>query len=257
MENVGYLASSRNWRLATAVPYNNSYGLDQEISWNFGAAFLKEFELFYREGTLHLDVYHTRFVNQLVVDLDESAREVWFYNLNGESVSNSIQAELNYELFKRFDIRLAYRFLDVYKTYLSGLNEKPLLSRHRGFINLAYETKEKEHKQWKFDITAQWIGSQRIPNTRDNPAEYALPGRSEDYMLMNAQVTRVFGERLEVYLGGENLLNYRQSNPILSSENPYGEYFESALIWAPIFGRMFYGGLRFTIEGPKDEHGHL
>ena len=251
MENVGYLASSRNWILATATPYTNSYGLDQEISWNFGGALLKEFELFYREGTVHLDFYHTRFVNQLVVDLDESAREVWFYNLNGESISNSIQAELNYELFKRFDIRLAYRFLDVYKTYLSGLNEKPLLSRHRGFVNLAYETKKKDHKQWKFDLTAQWIGSQRIPNTRDNPELYALPGRSEDYMLMNAQVTRVFGERLEVYLGGENLLNYRQSNPILSSENPYGEYFESALIWAPIFGRMFYGGLRYTIEGPN------
>ena len=253
MENVGYLASSRNWILATATPYTNSYGLDQEISWNFGGALLKEFELFYREGTVHLDFYHTRFVNQLVVDLDESAREVWFYNLNGESISNSIQAELNYELFKRFDIRLAYRFLDVYKTYLSGLNEKPLLSRHRGFVNLAYETKKKDHKQWKFDLTAQLIGSQRIPNTRDNPELYALPGRSEDYMLMNAQVTRVFGERLEVYLGGENLLNYRQSNPILSSEKPYGEYFESALIWAPIFGRMFYGGLRYTIEGPNQE----
>jgi len=256
MENVGYLASSRNWVLPQPRSNNSGYGLNQEISWNFGAAFLKEFELLYREGSLHLDVYHTRFVNQLVVDLDESAREVLFYNLNGESVSNSIQAELNYELFKRFDIRLAYRFLDVYKTYLSGINEKPLLSRHRGFINLAYETKEKEHKQWKFDITAQWIGSQRIPNTRDNPSEYMLPGRSEDYLLMNAQITRVFGERLEMYLGGENILNYRQTNPILSSENPYGDYFESALIWAPVFGRMFYGGLRFTIEDPKAEHGH-
>ena len=257
MENVGYLASSRNWILHHPQPTNiPGYGLDQEISWNFGAAFLKEFELFYREGSFHLDVYHTRFVNQLVVDLDESAREVWFYNLEGESISNSIQAELNYELFKRFDIRLAYRFLDVYKTYRSGLNEKPLLSRHRGFANIAYETKEKDHKQLKFDLTTQWIGSQRISNTRDNPTEYVLPGRSDDYILMSAQFTRVFGDRFEMYLGVENLLNYRQTNPILSSEDPYGDYFESALVWAPIFGRMFYGGLRFTIEGPKDEHGH-
>ncbi len=73
---------------------------------------------------------------------------------------------------------------------------------------------------------------------------------------MNAQVTRVFGERFEVYLGGENLTNYKQTNPILSSEDPFGEYFESALIWAPIFGRMIYGGLRFTIEGAKKEHDH-
>ena len=69
---------------------------------------------------------------------------------------------------------------------------------------------------------------------------------------MNAQVTRVFGERLEIYLGGENLLNKRQTTPILSSEDPFGDYFESALVWAPIFGRMFYGGLRFTIEKKKE-----
>jgi hypothetical protein len=65
---------------------------------------------------------------------------------------------------------------------------------------------------------------------------------------MNAQITRVFGDRFEIYLGGENLFNYTQNNPILSSEDPYGDYFESALIWAPVFGRMFYGGIRFTIE---------
>lgn len=261
MENVGLLASSRNWLLhpnsQNNTNGNNPFGLEQEISWNFGGAFLKEFELFYREGSIHVDFYHTLFQNQLVVDLDQTAREVHFYNLEGQSVSNSFQLELNYELFKRFDIRAAYRYLDVYTNYSGQLREKPLLSRHRGFINLAYETKKKKAKQWKFDVTCQWIGSQRIPYTRDNVLsnnpEYVLNGRSDDYYLLNAQVTRVFGKRLEVYLGGENLLNYTQQNPILSSEDPYGEFFESALIWAPIFGRMIYGGLRFTV-GQVEHH---
>ena len=256
MENVGFLASSRNWiiELADTIP-GSGYGLDQEVSWNFGAAYLKEFELFYREGSFHVDYYHTFFQNQIVVDLDESAKEVWFYNLEGgESVSNSLQLELNYELIKRLDIRIAYRYLDVYKTYKKGLKEKPLLSRHRGFVNLAYETKKQKHKQWKFDLTVQWVGSQRIPFFRDNPQALELipNGRSEEYLLMNAQITRVFGERLEIYLGGENLLNYTQKHPILSAEDPYGDYFESALVWAPIFGRMFYGGLRFTIDGKEE-----
>ena len=201
----------------------------------------------YREGSVHIDVYHTFFQNQLVVDLDQTAREVHFYNLQGQSISNSFQLELNYELFKRFDIRLAYRYLDVFSNYSGQLREKPLLSRNRGFVNLAYETKKRKAKQWKFDLTAQWIGSQRIPFTRDNPQELILNGRSDDYFLMNAQFTRVFGKRLEIYLGVENLLNYTQQNPILSAENPFGEFFESALIWAPIFGRMYYGGVRFTL----------
>ena len=261
IENVGLLASSRNWLLhpnsQNNTNGNNPFGREQEISWNFGGAFLKEFELFYREGSIHLDFYHTIFQNQLVVDLDQTAREVHFYNLEGQSVSNSFQLELNYELFKRFDIRAAYRFLDVYTNYSGQIREKPLLSRHRGFVNLAYETKKNKARQWKFDVTGQWIGSQRIPYTRDNDLsgnpEYILNGRSDDYYLLNAQVTRVFGKRLEVYLGGENLLNYTQQNPILSSEDPYGEFFESALIWAPIFGRMIYGGLRFTV-GQVEHH---
>ena len=81
-----------------------------------------------------------------------------------------------------------------------------------------------------------------------------MPGRSEDYFLMNAQITRVFGERLELYLGGENLFNYTQKRPILSAGDPFGEYFESSLVWAPVFGRMFYGGLRFTIDPHVDPH---
>ena len=257
MENVGLLASSRNWLLHPNRQNNtnekNPFGLEQEISWNLGGAFLQEFELLYRQGSFHADFYHTFFQNQLIVDLDQTAREVHFYNLDGISLSNSLQLELNYELLKRFGIRLAYRYLDVYKTYSGQLREKPLLSKHRGFVNLAYETKNKKDKQWKFDITTQWIGSQRIPFTLDNRPDLVLQGRSDDYYLMNAQITRVFGKRLEVYLGVENLLNYTQQDPILSSEDPYGEFLESSLIWAPVFGRMFYGGLRFTV-GDVEHH---
>ena len=40
----------------------------------------------------------------------------------------------------------------------------------------------------------------------------------------------------------------RQKNPILASENPFGDYFDGTIIYAPIFGRMFYSGLRFKIN---------
>ena len=138
--------------------------------------------------------------------------------------------------------------LDVQTKYKSGLIEKPLLSKHRGFLNIAYSTRKIKNRQWKIDLTTQWIGSQRIPFTGDNDVEFQLAERSEDYLLLNSQLTRIFGKRLDAYIGVENASNYRQNNPILSSENPYGEHFDSALIWAPIFGRMVYLGLRFTIK---------
>ena len=66
--------------------------------------------------------------------------------------------------------------------------------------------------------------------------------------MLSSQVTKVISKKLEFYVGGENLTDFVQKNPIIQAENPYGEYFDSSLIWAPIFGRMVYGGLRWTID---------
>ena len=250
MENMGYMASSRNW-----IIDENVYGIQglmddvgQEYSLNLGLAMVKEFTFLNRDGVLTLDAYHTSFINQLVIDLYQSARELHFYALNGKSFSNSFQSEINFSVNRRLDIRTAYRFLDVKTKYKSGLIEKPLLSKHRGFLNIAYSTRKIKNRQWKIDLTTQWIGSQRIPFTGDNDSVFQLLERSEGYLLLNGQLTRTFGKKIDAYLGVENALNFRQVNPILSSENPYSEYFDSALIWAPIFGRMVYLGFRFTIK---------
>jgi hypothetical protein len=66
--------------------------------------------------------------------------------------------------------------------------------------------------------------------------------------LFNLQVTKVFSKKFELYVGGENLTNLKQKNPILAVDNPFGENFDSTIIYAPIFGRMFYSGLRFKID---------
>ncbi len=248
-ENIGYFVSSRQWVIQGDLN-DNGYGLDPERAWNFGLNLTKKFlvGIAEREGSWTVDLYHTRFENQIVIDL-EDATMVRFYNLNGQSFSNSIQTELNYELMKRTSIRLAYRYLDVRTDYISGLLEKPFVPKHRGFVNLEYQTKESEKGgSWKFDVTTQWIGPQRIPNTMEKSPEYRLPDYADPFWVVNGQITKVFNSQWEIYLGGENLLNYRQSNPILSAENPFSSEFDASMVWAPIFGRMIYGGLRFTIQ---------
>ncbi|MBM78062.1 MAG: hypothetical protein CL846_06230 [Crocinitomicaceae bacterium] len=255
MENIGLMASSRSWLLD-----NNVYGMvglmtdvGQEYSWNIGMALLKEFTLFHRDGVLTIDAYHTYFINQLVVDLYQSAREVHFYALDGKSYSNSFQVEINYDLNRRVKIRTAYRYLDVRTDYNSLhshllMRNNPFVSKHRGFLNIDYTTRKKKDSQWKVDVTAQWIGSQQLPTTEDNPSSYKLEASSPNYMLLNGQITRIFNKTTELYLGIENALNFRQPNPILSAENPQSPYFDSSIIWGPIFGRMIYIGGRFTLN---------
>lgn len=251
MENVGLLASDREFHFegnSAGLPY----GMEAEEATNYGINLTHKFRLLYRDGSMGLDFYRTDFQNQIVTDLDESAGEVHFYNLKHASFSNSAQAEVNYSPFKRWDVRLAYRWIDVQTKYLSGWKDKPLVSEHRGLVNIAYETRETEkEKQWKFDITGTYNGVMRLPETSGNPEEYQLDNQSNVFYIVNAQVTRVFGKRFEVYLGGENLLNVQQENPIIANEDPFGDYFDASLVYGPIFGRMVYGGLRYTINsGP-------
>jgi outer membrane receptor for ferrienterochelin and colicin len=242
-ENTGLLASSRQF-IINGDGSNKPYGLNPEIAWNYGLNLTYKFKLDYRNGFISLDFYRTDFQNQIVVDLDQSPQQASFYNLSGDSYSNSFQAQFDYELINRFDVRIAYRWYDVKTTYSSGLNDKPLLSNHRSFINLAYETK----KFWKFDYTLNWQGQKRIPDVSSNPIEYQLESNSPSFFLMNLQVSKSWQQKFDVYAGVENLLDYKQSNPILASDQPFSQYFDSSLIWGPVTGRNIYFGMRYKIK---------
>ncbi|MFI5186876.1 MAG: carboxypeptidase-like regulatory domain-containing protein [Chitinophagales bacterium] len=243
-ENLGVLISSRQVNVLGTVT-GKAYGLDPEIAWNEGISIDQKFKLFNRAGSIAADFFRTDFQNQVVVDVDKSAREVNFYNLAGRSYSNSFQFEVNQEIVTKLDIRLAYRLFDVKTTYHGDLLERPLVAKHRAFANLAYEL-----KGWKFDYTITYNGTKRIPFTRDNPVQYQLSERSPSYILMNAQITKTLGKKhpLDIYLGSENLTNYYQKNPVLASDQPFGPYFDASLVWGPISGRMFYTGLRYWIK---------
>ncbi len=242
-ENAGVFVSARQYEILN--PSNSyGYGLKPEKAWNFGVNFIHNFLLNDHKGSIALDAYHTKFNNQTIADLDASPQKIAFYNLDGKSYSNSLQAELNYELFPKFDIRMAYRWLDVQTTYHGQQMEKPFVAPHRAFANFAYETSNK----WKFDYTAQWLSSKRIPSTAGNPPALRLDDRSPSFIQMAAQVTRIFNNKWEVYVGGENLTNYIQPNLILDAQNPFGPHFDGSMIWGPVVGRMIYAGMRFTLK---------
>lgn len=242
-ENVGILASSRTLDIQSQNP-DYAYGLDAEVAWNYGVNLTWEFELDYRDGLVSLDFYRTDFQNQIVVDLDSDVRKVSFYNLDGSSFSNSFQAQLDYELIKRLDVRLAYRWYDVRTTYGGDLLEKPLVATHRAFVNLAYETRNK----WKFDGTFNWQGQKRLPSTIENPLEYQRAAESPSFILVNAQISKSWKEKFDIYLGVNNLLDFKQNDPIIAADQPFSEYFDASMIWGPIFGRNVYLGLRFRIK---------
>ena len=224
------------------------YGLDPEVAWNYGFSYLQGFNLFDKKGDVTFDFYRTHFQNQVVVDWENPER-ISFYNLKGESYANSFQTEVNYFINEYLNVRMAYKYYDIETDYASGKLSKPLTPNHRFFANISYETRPVEViKQWKFDLTYNFIGDQRLPDTSSNPIQYQLEEYSNSYSLLNAQVTKVFSRKFEMYFGVENLTNFKQKNPILASDNPFSANFDSTIIYGSIFGRMFYSGLRFKID---------
>ena len=245
-ENQNIFSTSRSINILNST--GNIYGLEPEIAWNYGVSFLQGFNLFGKKADIALDYYKTDFTNQVVVDF-ENPQEVNFYNLDGKSYANSFQIEFNYNAFENFDLRTAYKFYDVQTQYVSGKLEKPLTPKHRLFANASYETNKKESgSQWKFDATYNWMGSQRFSSTTANPTQYQLPERTPTLSTLNMQVTKVFSDTFEIYLGGENVTNTKQPNPILAANDPFGSNFDTTFVYGPIFGSMYYAGLRFKIK---------
>jgi outer membrane receptor protein involved in Fe transport len=194
-----------------------------------------------------MDLHHTTFDRQVVADLDSYPREVRFYGIQNGSRATSVQVELNMQALEHLDTRLAYRFLDV-RQRLNGVElEKALTARHRALLNLGYviEGGDEGGERTAFDVTLQWFGPKRIPNTRDNPPEYRARERSPSFATVNAQVSRTFSPGIEIYLGGENLFDFTQDDPIIDPGNPASPFFDASLVWGPITGRMIYGGVRY------------
>lgn len=234
-ENNYLLASSRKVRIAG--------DLDQEEAWNYGASISSYIPLFGKTLNLNAEYYYTDFLKQVVVDMDTDPHEIAFYNLNGRSYSHVFQVEANYPLFKGFTLTAAYRFTDAKTTYNGELKERPLTSRYKGLVTASYKT---PLEIWQFDATLQLNGGGRMPSRyilEDGTPSWSA--RYGSFEQLSVQITRYF-RRWSIYVGGENLTNFKQKNPIIDAANPWGENFDSTMIWGPVHGAKAYIGIRFN-----------
>ena len=226
----------------------NYFDMKPEVAWNYGASIIQSFRLFGKDSQLIIDYYITDFESRVVVDW-ESPSNILFYNLVGRSYAKSFQAQFSYSLANSIDLLFAYKNTDAKTDYISGRLKNPLTPSNRFFLNLSYDGPSNEKsRKWKFDLTYNHLGKQRIPSTIQNPEIFRLDPFSSKLDLINSQITRVFSDSFEVYLGVENLTNYKQTDGIISNSDPFGQYFDATMIYGPVSGRMTYFGLRYKIN---------
>ena len=220
------------------------YGLNPEKAWNYGLGLSKSFFVGNNQQFVtFLDYYITNFKDQVVVDW-ENSYQISFYNLEGKSLAKSFHFEIDYSYQNLINLRLAFKNYDVRQNYISGYKEKPLLAKNRFFANMGVQSKTTpKGKHWRWDLTFHIVGTQRLVETiRDNENSF-----SPRYSIWNFQLSHVFSKKFEIYLGGENIGNFKQTNPIIGFDNPFGINFDSSQIYGPIFGGMIYTGLRLKV----------
>ncbi|MFV0583274.1 MAG: TonB-dependent receptor [Parabacteroides gordonii] len=241
------ILAENNFLLSSSRKMNIAENLDQEEAWNTGLNLSFYIPLFGKELSLNGEWYYTNFLKQVVVDMDSDPHAVGFYNLDGKSYSNSFQVEATYPFFRGFTLTAAYRYTDAKTDYRNAEGvtrrlKKPLVSDYKALATASYQT---PLKKWQFDLTGQFNGGGRMP-TPDATNPLWEPNFNA-YTVVNAQITRYF-RRWSIYIGAENLFDYKQSHPIIDAENPRGDSFDGSMVWGPVHGRKIYAGLRFNIS---------
>lgn len=247
VENLNYLPSSRTIRLLSNEVYADNPGFaGLETAWNFGANITQQFSLAGREGSIVVDFFHTDFQNQIVLDIEQDKDNLFLYQLDGKSFSNSAMLSLSYEVLPKIDVRAAYKFNDVRTEYATkGLRQVPLSPNHRALASVDYDG-----NRFRVNLNYQWTGKQRLPDHDFIPESVFVPHpqTAPSFGLLNAQVTYVANSKSEFYAGVENLTNVTQRNAIIGAWEPFdGGYFDASQVYQPLFERRFFLGWRFTV----------
>lgn len=263
-DNASFLPSSRVYTFTREQ-------LAQERTMNAGVTTTFYIPIGERELQLSGEYYYTRFLDGVVVDMDADLHRVTLYNLRdvqgAQSYAHNWQLEANMEILRGWTMTAAFRYTDVKQTSFNTaanayeLRDKPLQNKFKGVITMSYQT---PLKTWQFDVTAQFNGYGRMPDG------FVVPEGSEQYMTRNgavyhrwypqllAQITKYF-RTCSLYLGAENMTNFRQDSPIVGDKMPNSTYvdvtsanYDASMVWGPVHGWKMYLGFRWALDRPDE-----
>ena len=240
-DNAFILPSSRELHLADKIK--------QERAVNTGLSTTFYIPMGSKEMQLSMEYYYTHFLNSLIVDMDQDPHAVYLYNQTdiacAKSFAHSAQVEASIEVLRGWTWTAAFRYTDIRQTSFNAatdryeLRRKALTNRFKGLVTTSYQT---PLKKWQFDVTAQFNGVSRMPDGFDQPFTW--------YPQLMAQITKYF-RTCSIYLGAENMTNFKQKQPIIDSFNPFGANFDASMVCGPTTGWKVYVGFRYDLEKPE------
>jgi outer membrane receptor for ferrienterochelin and colicins len=217
--------------------------LQPEKAVSYGFNIVRHYSTTDIAGTFTLDAFRTEFSNQIVADFDQRHDAVIIGNLSERTATNHVMLEGTAEFLFGTTVRGSYIFTDAVE-YHAGVAKSPnFISRHRALGVVSFGL---YGDNLTTTLTAEWRSGQNLPATAGAPDEFRLPAVSPAFTLLHIHFNARLG-RLDLYVGAENLLDFRQMNPIINARKPFERHFEPTFAWGPVKGREVYIGTRLRI----------
>ena len=201
-------------------------------------------------------LFYYHFTNKIVADYDTDPNLIIYDNLKGHSFSRGAALSMAYEPGNKTRLSLGVCYTDVVNFENSNSLQKSsrqLFSpRWTGtyMISRAIDYK----KSLKIDVSGNYTGSMRLPVL---PDDYR-PEYSTAFNIVNVQLSKLFVNKIEFYVGSKNMLNFLPKNPIMRPfdpfdkkvddkiNNPNGYTFDPSYAYASMQGRRYYVGFRLN-----------
>ncbi len=233
--------------------------LKPERSYNGAFNFNHIFITSNSSGSIDFDGYYTYFTNKIIPNYDTFGKII-YGNTNGHAVSKGLSVNVNQQFDGGLAYSLGYNVQRATETEIDELGNAATrgieFSSDWGAVAiLNYEWKK---QQLLFAYTARFTGEITLPEVFDldqngQPLATSRPTRSAPFSLHTLQITKTFKKKnLAVYLGIQNILDYRQPySPLIGFNDPntaagFSDSFDTAYAYSTLNGREFYLGVKWN-----------
>lgn len=238
--------------------------LRPETSWNANLNFVKK--IMTRQNAfidIDFSAFYTRFQNRIIADYDTNPNQIIYDNLNGHAISRGASLNIDFSFLSGLKVLAGATFQDVFAVEDGIEMDQLLTERFSGVWTISYAF---PISGLKIDYTGNIYGPMRLPVLGDlDPRASESPWWS----IQNIQLTMPIGQKLEVYGGVKNLLNFtppansiaRPFDPfdrqvefdasgqvVPTVQNPYALTFDPSYVFAPNQGIRGFFGLRLELK---------
>lgn len=222
--------------------------LNPERSWNVSLGYLGFFTLGNLSNTLEINLFHTRFQNQIVGDFLSDPNKILYRNLVGFGISQGINASWEMRSSGGLSGSLGITVLDVFRMRAGNRETQLFAPPLSGNLTLSYA-----HNGWNVDLTGKINGPMKLPVV---PNDFR-PEWSPVVPMFQCQVSKSVRKGFEFRAGVRNLLNFIPSNPLLrpfdpfdkriDQDNPNGYTFDASYNYAAMAGTSVFVGMKWEL----------